>query len=132
MDNLQYRLTEAYYKMLQEETTLDDVKNLCIQRGVELDAYQSSVQPEIITLSRIRVPKENRGNGLGTVAMKSLIQYADSNNKTITLTPSTDFGASSVTRLRNFYKSFGFVDNIGKNKDYSISDTMYRQPKVTE
>jgi len=128
MDNLQYMLTEAYYKMLNEET-LQSIRNNCKINGVELDAYESNGQPWVITLSRIFVPKENRGKGLGTVAMKSLISYADKNNKSISLTPSTDFGASSVARLRNYYKSLGFVDNKNRNKDFRLSDTMYRLPK---
>jgi len=81
-----------------------------------------------IELSKIVVPKEARGTGIGSKIMKEIIKYADSVNKIVTLTPSKDFGGS-VPKLIKFYKSFGFVENKGKNKDYEISDTMYRLPK---
>jgi hypothetical protein len=57
--------------------------------------------------------------------MRDLTAHADANGKTIALTPSKDFGASSVSRLKEFYGGFGFV----KNTDPSISETMVRLPK---
>lgn len=84
-----------------------------------------------IILHSIIVPPGNRQSGVGSSALAELTNYADQNGKTITLSPSTDFGASSVNRLRDFYKRFGFVDNRGKNKDFSISDTMIRSPKMS-
>jgi len=77
------------------------------------------------------VDKKSRGQGLGSAAMKALIAYADKNGKSIYLTPSKDFGASSVNRLKAFYKRFGFVENKGRNKDYRISGVMYRSPAST-
>ena len=65
----------------------------------------------------------------GTEYMEELIDLADNKGKMIALTPSTDFGATSIPRLKKFYKRFGFVENKGKNKDYEISETMYRQPR---
>ena len=49
--------------------------------------------------------------------MESLVKYADDNGMTIALSPSADFGASK-TKLKKFYKSLGFVENRGKNKDF--------------
>jgi hypothetical protein len=85
---------------------------------------------DFIELSSIKI--KDKGKGLGSKVMNDLIAYADSNSKTITLTPTTDFGASSVSRLKKFYKKFGFVENKGRNKDYSISDTMYRESKMNK
>jgi len=61
--------------------------------------------------------------------MNDLIAYADATKQRIDLTPAKDFGASSVNRLKDFYKRFGFIENKGRNKDFSISETMYRTPK---
>jgi GNAT superfamily N-acetyltransferase len=84
-------------------------------------------------LSRIELPKESRGQGIGTNIMDDLISEADAEGATISLTPDTSFGGSSVSRLNDFYKRFGFVDNKGKNKDFSTRNTMYRVPlKDTE
>jgi len=82
----------------------------------------------VLQLSKIIVSKKDRNSGIGKKAMQEIVDYADKVGKKITLTPSTDFGATSVNRLKAFYKGFGFVENIGKNKDYSTKETMYRQP----
>ena len=74
------------------------------------------------------VPEEQRNQGVGSTVMRDIAQWADINGKTITLSPSGDFGGS-VVRLKKFYKSFGFVENKGKNKDYEISESMYRLHK---
>jgi hypothetical protein len=93
--------------------------------GVKIDAF---VTKDNLNLSRIVVPKEMRNQGLGTQVMNDLSEYADNIGKRITLTPSSDFGGN-VKRLKEFYKDFGFVENKGKNKDFSTSETMYREPK---
>jgi GNAT superfamily N-acetyltransferase len=85
-----------------------------------------------LQLSKIVVPKENRGQGIGEKAMNEIIEYADKVGRRITLTPSTDFGATSVNRLKDFYKQFGFVENTGKNKDFSTRESMYRNPIETK
>jgi hypothetical protein len=61
--------------------------------------------------------------------MKDLTDHADLHQKRIALTPSTDFGGSSVDRLRKFYQGHDFVDNRGRNKDFTLSESMYRDPK---
>lgn len=75
-----------------------------------------------LELGKIEVPKELRGSGIGTKAMERIIQFADEQGKDIRLTPSTDFGATSVARLQRFYKEFGFE----KNKNLKYKDTMVR------
>ena len=95
--------------------------------GVTLDLSEYKWS-DIISLSRIVLPKQDRGKGIGTKVMLDIIKYADENNKRITLTPSTDFGGTSVGRLTDFYKKFGFVENKGRNKDFTIRDSMYREP----
>jgi len=82
----------------------------------------------IITLSEVRVPEGQRGQGIGSEFMRELAAYADATNQEVALSPSTDFGASSITRLRKFYQRFGFVENKGRRKDYRISETMRRDP----
>ena len=82
-----------------------------------------------ISVSRIVLPQDSRGQGIGTQVMQELAAHADATGKTLTLSPSKDFGGS-VPRLKSFYKSLGFVENKGKNKDLSISDTMYRKPQA--
>ena len=106
--------------------SLDQIRSELTSMGIQNFIYEKD---GIITLSEIRIDKANRGKGLGTIAMNMLIKYADNTNQTILLSPSTDFGASSVGRLEKFYSRFGFVKNKGRNKDYRYSYTMYRKPK---
>ena len=112
-----------------KQSTLQDVVSPIEQRGVTLDVYESNKKP-LMTLSRIEVPKEMRGQGVGTQAMQDLVNYANQQGKTIALSPSTDFGGTSVGRLKDFYKQFGFVENKGRNKDFEISESMYRLPET--
>ena len=69
------------------------------------------------------------GEGTGSILMKYICAYADQNNKIVLLTPEKIQGTTSVSRLIDFYKRFGFVVNKGKDKDFSISYGMYRLPK---
>ncbi len=81
-----------------------------------------------IHLGKIVVPKDQRNKGLGTQIMNDLVQQADEIGATVTLSPASDFGGSKE-RLKDFYKRFGFVQNTGRNKDFSIRESMYRIPK---
>ena len=109
------------------ESTSDLQDALSNKYGVDISLM--SGHDNRIELSKIIIPKENRGEGIGDKVMRDLISYADTNNRVITLTPTKEFGASSINRLTNFYKKYGFVKNSGKHKDYEISDSMYRNPK---
>lgn len=118
-------------KASEEEVTLEPIefsKQLENKYGVIVDLLGKSNKGDL-TLSRIEVPSSERGEGIGSDVMNDIIKYADANGRRIVLTPSTDFGATSVERLKDFYKRFGFVENKGKNKDFSTKESMYREPK---
>ncbi|HCT6226017.1 GNAT family N-acetyltransferase [Acinetobacter baumannii] len=101
-------------------------KSIKKQYGIEL-GLKGSPSSNILSLHKIVVPEAMRNQGNGTKAMQDIIRYADSQNKTIALTPSSDFGGNK-SRLTSFYKKLGFVENKGRNKDYEISESMYRSP----
>ena len=84
----------------------------------------------IAHLDSIVVNKQNTGSG--TEAMNDLIDWADENEITIALTPSTSFGATSVSRLKDYYKRFGFVDNKGSNKVWNTTASMIRKPQISK
>jgi site-specific DNA-cytosine methylase/predicted GNAT family acetyltransferase len=96
-------------------------------RGVQ---NQISEGNSYIRLHEVRVPESQRGSGIGTKFMDELVSYADQAGKPVLLTPSTDFGATSKSRLENFYRRFGFVPNRGRQKDYSLpNEAMIRRPQ---
>jgi GNAT superfamily N-acetyltransferase len=107
---------------------LNELVDIWKSRGIDIQAYPNRTG-DSISLSKIVVPKTLRNKGIGSAFLNDLISHADESGAKITLTPSTDFGASSISRLKDFYKKAGFVENKGKNKDYEISDAMYRLPK---
>ncbi|HAV3704371.1 TPA: GNAT family N-acetyltransferase [Acinetobacter baumannii] len=111
----------------EQTISVDDfVKGLKKQYGIEL-GLKGSTSSNVLSLHKIVVPEDMRNQGTGTKAMQDIINYADSQNKTIALTPSSDFGGNK-NRLTGFYKKLGFVENKGRNKDYEISESMYRSP----
>ena len=119
---------EGIAKDAQEAVPELNLKDRIVEKypNVKLDLFGDASKG--YELSRIELPKEVRGQGIGTDIMDDLISGADAEGATISLTPDTSFGGSSVSRLNNFYKQFGFVDNKGKNKNFSTRNTMYRVP----
>ena len=111
---------------LYKTANIDNLQNKWKQKGIDLRLFESDND---IELSKVIVPKTQRNEGIGTQIMNDIIKYADNSRKKIILSPSTDFGGSSINRLVNFYKQFGFVENKGKNKDFSTMKSMYRLPK---
>jgi predicted GNAT family N-acyltransferase len=91
--------------------------------NIELDLYDNG---KWLELSRIVIPKDQRGQGIGSKVMQRIVDFADKENRKIYLTPSKDFGASSVSRLEKFYKGFGFEKNTYRNE---TKETMVRLPK---
>lgn len=93
------------------------------QFNIELDLYDNG---DYLELTRIVVPKSEQGKGVGSDVMQRIVDYADHVGKKIYLTPSKDFGASSVSRLESFYKGFNFVKK--PKDDFSNRNTMVRFP----
>lgn len=81
-----------------------------------------------VNLSKVVVPKDARGQGVGSDFMNDLAALADQQGQRVTLTPSSDFGGNKA-RLEQFYKRFGFVPNKGRTKDYEVFEAMYRDPR---
>lgn len=94
--------------------------------GVNLAISGGGNKPVIV--HSIVVPKSERGGGTGSKIMRELLEIADRNGDTVALTPSGDFGGS-VTKLKRWYASLGFVLNKGRARDFEISEDMYRLPR---
>lgn len=91
-------------------------------------AYQPT--QKALHLSMLVVPRRGRNEGIGTAAMLRLLAFADQHQLRLTLSPderNAERGTTSKARLVRWYKQLGFVENKGRNKDYSLSETMYRE-----
>jgi len=87
-------------------------------------------EPPIVRIMTVQIPADSRKQGLGSEVMFQIISWADGHGVMLSLSPSTDFGASSVSRLTKFYRRFGFKPNKGRNKDFRTRDTMLRNPSL--
>lgn len=115
-----------------EETKSKPVTENYILKGlessypIELQLYDKGTHLE---LDKILVPSGMRGVGIGSEIMTKINQYADKVRLPVFLTPSTSYGGTSINRLLNFYKRFGYkkVSDMG---DMALSRNMLvRHPK---
>ena len=111
------------------DMSLSDFKTHLMDIGGLSKLSMSEGRSGAVTLNRIQVSDEQKGKGIGAKAMEAITDWADSNTRTVGLTPSGDFGGS-VPKLKQFYKKFGFVENKGKNKDYEVSESFLRNPQA--
>jgi len=81
-----------------------------------------------VILNQIIIPKEDRRLGLGSRIIQDFVNMADEYNFQLALTPDSVFGTPQA-KLEVFYRKFGFVRNLGRNQDFSISETMVRYPQ---
>lgn len=82
---------------------------------------------DVVTLNKVVVTDQKKGNG--TRFIQDFTREADKEGWTLALTPDDSFGATSVSRLKKFYKRFGFKENKGKNADLTINESMIRKPE---
>lgn len=107
-----------------------------------LDKYKGlktlflSASKGVLSIDMIEINLNERNKGIGSNVINDIIEYADANNMEIRLNPAVKdarTGTTSRNRLVKFYKSFGFIENTGRNIDYTKkSGTMYRLPKSVE
>ena len=121
-----------WYKIAQNMTSIEELTNKWKPEGVVLYVFE---RDDAVVLDSLIVPPDKRKQGIGTQIMQEVANYADMVGKRLELSPGQkdDYhGTTSRGRLVNFYKRFGLVENKGRNKDFEISKSMYRNPTITE
>ena len=102
----------------------------------ELKTLLLSEYNNVISIDMIEVDSDKRKEGVGSAVIQEIVNYADTNKKEISLLPALSDdrkGTTSRSRLVKFYKRFGFVENKGRNKDFSKKGgSMYRLPKMAK
>lgn len=127
-----------YYDKLNTLGLEESVSNIAdtIKSSLGLKQFIVTERGDDLILDSLIVGKENQGKGLGTIAMKQLIDYADQNGKRIILTPGLQnktHGTTSRARLVKFYKSLGFKENKGRSIDFAMgAGKMYRDPSQAQ
>lgn len=117
---------KSFKSIILEYKELDDLESSLNSSGVNVSL--SPARNNSIVLNKIVVPKEHQGKGIGSSIMKKITDHADKHGKRVLLTPSDNFGGS-IGRLNKFYKKHGFVANSGKNKDFTTTHKMIRNPQ---
>lgn len=93
---------------------------------------------QFVSIDEVFVPEAQRGRGYGSDAMRQIVDWADGNGVHLQLAADSSVrgakgSAAADKRLIQFYKRFGFVENKGRNKDFTLGgptqrNVMYRQP----
>lgn len=109
----------------KHQPSLEQVKDLWRSLGLDFSVYEHG---GVISVNKIVAPPELRGQGLGTKAIRALVDYADQTGQRVALTPSGDFGGNKA-RLIKFYQRFDFRRNKGRYRDFLTRETMIRYPK---
>lgn len=104
-------------------------QHLIDKHGAHVELYRT---PEgHVNLQTLIVPKELRNQGIASNVINDIKKYSNTNKVKIILNAVPLDNSTKSEQLINFYKSHGFVENKGRNKDYRIAgqDTMYRNHK---
>jgi len=99
-----------------------------LEEGHQAVDFWITPRGRYLELNRLAVPDELRGMGAGSSSMSDLVDAADEHGLVLAVTPSTAFGATSRSRLEEFYRGFGFVENSGPGRDFKTREAMYRAP----
>jgi ParB-like chromosome segregation protein Spo0J len=113
VDQLEDHLRAKYKGKLEEHA--NGAPMLDLMDKTEYGAFE---------LKLIQVKKDQRGRGVGGQVMNDLLKYADDNNYIIVLSPSE----IKTAKLIKWYKSFDFMENKNRNKDFRFMSRMIRYP----
>lgn len=94
-----------------------------------LEMSRDGMRDGMVCVCINRIETVTKNAGAGSRLMEEICRWADLNGVTLTLTPSTDFGATSVSRLERFYRRFGFIPNKGRRSNFVTRQSMYRPVK---
>ena len=127
-ENSSEQLFELFDMLLDDDSayvTYDDASKLCDYYHIK-DIELSRTHNTYVILDKLIM--SDKSKGYGSQVMNSLCDWCDKHKMTLCTTPDDSFG-SSLSRLKRFYKRFGFIDNKNRNADYNINTAMYRKPK---
>lgn len=104
--------------------------------GPDLLHFDLHLNPDgSLHLDTLAVTRGAQRSGIGSNVMTRLAQLADAQHLTLSLNLADrgylredTKGTTSRSRLADFYKRFGFVENTGRNKRFELSASMYRDP----
>lgn len=112
----------------QGYTSLDELAEA--HPNVDSHATESPITGAI-NVHALKVAPELQNQGHASAYMRDLTDYADQNQKTIALNAEAYGGEPGLrtNQLKKWYRSFGFIPNKGRNKDYMFKENHIRYPQ---
>jgi hypothetical protein len=107
------------------QAELDSIINKYETMGMSCWIYLKGDYAIEVASIKIKEVGERR-QGLGTSLMTEIVELCDKYNLLCVLTP--DNSETPMSVLLKFYKSFGFVSNMGRKKDFRFRNSMIRYP----
>jgi GNAT superfamily N-acetyltransferase len=134
MKTLRYIIREAVESAMESKDVRLDFDNGEIYSGDELvgDFHLYKTRSGYLNLTKIEIFPEYRRKGYATKVIEQIINLANSQESTIILTPDPYLRNITKGNLIDWYKSFGFIMNKGKNKDFRHQELMYKLPGLEE
>ena len=123
------------YSGLETSKLQGNVKRLELQLKTEFPELNNLIltlrQSGDIYVSSIRVKPKHRGKGIGSKVIKKILDFADKNNKYVTLVAVAQPGYEK--KLTKLYKTLGFIPNKRKRMmpqfSHKYHTMMIRKPK---
>lgn len=119
-----------FYKLKEDYGQLESIVSE-INRTFPVEKLWVDEQTQGITIRALVIDREHRSKGFGTRIVKQILDYANTKQKPVAITPSKDYGGY-VSRITAWAKVLGFVYNTGKKKDYRFPETMIYFPRKSE
>lgn len=136
MKTIRYIIREAIESLLdsKENQVVLDMDSGDIFLGDKLigDFHLFKTRNGFLNLTKIEIFEDYRREGYATQVMNQIIDYANDKGATIILTPDPYLKNITKKNLEDWYKSFGFIMNKGKNKDFTHKELMYKLPDALE
>ena len=125
--------TQSKSQVVNLKADIDRLEDKLLEKHKGLKTLFLSENKGALSVDMIEVNPDERNKGVGTSVMNDIIEYADANNMEIQLVPAVkddNKGTTSRGRLVKFYKGLGFIENKGRNIDFTKrSGSMYRNPQ---
>lgn len=121
---------KTFYKLNESEEFLEKFQESLLKK-FPLEHLRLYRKGSDLTLNMVVVNKSERKQGIGSKVLEEICEYADKNHLRLLLTTAVKdkyHGTTSMNRLKDFYKKFGFVENKGRYKDFSTTHNMIRKP----
>ena len=118
---------ESLFNSEENKVTLDmDSGDIFLGDKIIGDFHLFKTRNGFLNLTKIEIFEDYRREGYATQVMNQIIDYANDKGATITLTPDPYLKNITKKNLSDWYKSFGFIMNKGRNKDFTQKELMYK------